>query len=79
MRIIDATVTKARRCRDWGRIEAIVSLTYEIYPGGPVETRRMLTSVAARDPKGRDLRTSLVTDAVRLAATTAAEPIAEAA
>lgn len=81
MRIIDAIVNEARRCRDFGRVEARVTLTYEPYPGAPALTRTLLTSVAPHDPKGRDLRTRLVADAVRLARLSApvAVPLAKAA
>ena len=80
MRIIEATVTDACRRRDFGRVEARVTLSYQAFPGEPIETRTFLTSAPADDPKGRDLRTRLVTDAVRLARLAAApEPMAEAA
>lgn len=81
MRIIDAVVNNARRCRDFGRVEARVTLTFEPYPGAPAQTRTVLTSVAPHDPKGRDLRTRLVADAAQLArlAAPAAAPLARAA
>lgn len=81
MRIIDAIVNEARRCRDFGRVEARVTLTYEPYPGAPAMTRTLLTSVAPHDPKGRDLRTRLIADAVLLARVSvpASAPLAEAA
>ena len=68
MRIIDATVTQARRCREFDRIEARVRLTYEPFPGALPETRTILTSIAPEDSKGRSLRVRLIADAVRLAA-----------
>ena len=81
MRIIDAVVNEARRCRDFGRVEARVTLIYEPYPGAPAQTRTILTSVAPHDPKGRDLRTRLVADAAQIArlAPPVATPLAQAA
>lgn len=75
MRIIDATVTAARRCRDFDRVEARVRIRYRSFPGGPWETRTVLTSVAA----GPGLRARLLADAGRLAALTEPVPMAEAA
>lgn len=79
MRILDAAVTDVRHRRDFGRVEARVALTFQPSPGAPAQTRTFLTSAPARDPRGRDLRARLVTDAVRMALATAPAPLAEAA
>ena len=75
MRIIDATVTAARRCRDLGRVEARVRLSGLASPGGPVTTWTMLASA----PRGRDLRARLLADAERLVTLATPTPLAEAA
>ena len=76
MQIIDATVTNARRLRDWGRVEARATLTYRVHPGGPVETRRVLISAPEGYRRGGGLRPCLVADAVRLVRMTEQAPIA---
>ena len=76
MRIIEAIVGDPRRGPAPDRMEAEVVLTFEPHPGAPVETRTLLTSAPAEDPKGRDLRTRLVADAVLRAR---AAPVPEAA
>lgn len=76
MRIIEATVSDPRRGARPDLMEAEVVLTFEPHPGAPAETRILLTSAPMDDPKGRDLRTLLVADAVLRAR---AAPVAEAA
>lgn len=76
MRIIEAIVGDPRRGPRADRVEAEVALTLEPHPGAPAETRTVPASVPALDPKGRDLRTRLVADAVLRAR---AAPAVEAA
>lgn len=67
MRIIQAIVGDPRRGDAPDRLEAEVVLTFQLLPGAPVETRTLRSSTPLADPKGRDVRTRLVADAVRLA------------
>ena len=75
MRIIEAIVSDPRQGPAPDRMEAEVVLTFEPRFGAPPETRILLTSAPADDPKGRELRILLVADAVRRAR----EPMAAAA
>jgi len=65
--ILRANITKARYCRDFGRIEACVAVTYAHHPSVPPRTAFLLTSVPLRR-KGQpqDLRTRLIQTAVSL-------------
>lgn len=76
MRIIEAIVDTPRHGSTPDRLEAQVILTYQLRFDAPPETRTLLTSASADDPKGRDIRVRLVADAVRRAR---AAPVAEAA
>ena len=75
MPIIDATVTRARRRSDWGRVEALVTITYHAHPNATAESLRMVTSA----PPGPALRQRLTEDAIRLAALSAPATLSLAA
>ncbi len=74
MRILSAHVTHARRLRDFGQIEAIVSLLVKS-DGRPVPHEvRVLTAVPISADPGNSLRNRLLDSAQRLHCMRAAHP-----
>ena len=67
IRILNAAVTRARRVRDMGRIEAHVELVLQ-RPGMAPERRVMQASAPTRDAAERPIRARLIADAARMAA-----------
>ncbi len=66
--IIRCSVNKVRHDRDFGRIEAWVTLMTRSGPTRPAHVERVLANVPARDRSdGRPLRTRLIEDAARTA------------
>ncbi|SES30027.1 hypothetical protein SAMN04490244_109188 [Tranquillimonas rosea] len=65
-RVLGAHVERARRDRDFGRVEAMVRLTVKPAPGRPVQSMRIYANTAA---SGGDLRRRLVEDAIRTSRT----------
>lgn len=67
LRVLAATIRNVRRYRDFCRIEAIVTVTFQYHPALPPRTERLLTSVPYR-PYGRpnDFRHRLIKSAINL-------------
>ena len=65
MIILQADISKVRRNRDFGRIEAVVSLVAKVQAGQPPTMIRLRTSVPTRGDL--PLRQRLKADAARLA------------
>jgi hypothetical protein len=68
LRVLHAQFQRVHRCRDFQRVEAVITLVIQYNPALPPVTERLLTSVPirARGLSG-SLRERLVRDAVQLA------------
>ncbi len=65
--VLRANITKVRYCRDFGRIEACVAVTYSHHPSSPPRTAYLLTSVPLRRAgQPQDLRQRLIQTAISL-------------
>ena len=66
-RVLGATFSSVRRYRDYCRVEAIVTVTFQYHPSLPARTERLLTSVPmAPNRHPGDLRERLIESAVDL-------------
>lgn len=65
MEIRKAIFHRVQRDRDFGRIEAVVTLRMQYHPALPTITETVLASVPARS--GQDLRDRLIKEASRVA------------
>lgn len=65
--VLRAEITKVRYCRDFGRVEACVAITYSHHPSVPPRTDFLLTNVPLRRAgQPQDLRARLIQSAIGL-------------
>ncbi|WP_417526123.1 hypothetical protein [Marinovum sp.] len=67
-KILAARFDQVRRHRDYCRVEAVVTVTFQYHPSLPPRTERLLTSVPCScAQEAQDLRQRLIDSAMRLA------------
>jgi len=65
--VLRANLTNVRYCRDFGRVEACVAVTYAHHPSVPPRTAYLLASVSLRRAgQPQELRKRLIQTAVKL-------------